>query len=411
MGIKFLFLSKTTYYKRELTPYIFYRTFIILFLFIAVIYVFHCSNSNDSDKEFHPSDKEFHPSYMEWECRVCEGFQTGDPDYEVAGLTWFKEFLYAGVRAHRYTDPNGGYYDCFKIYRSKDSKNWETVVGDDKRIPCGFGSKANWVFQQFQIFNDYLYCAVGIVLWRSYDGVNWEPIAGKNGIFPRGFGVYDVWDLECMAVYKNHLYVALARSVGGQIWRSPDGLNWEQVVGDDAETPDGFDDKKHNLFPSRMMVFKDQLFIVSTDGGVYIFRTYNGIQWEQTIIPETLEKQYFVDSIEIFKDRLVLGIGSGKGVLVYSSDDGVNWKQVNEAGFGSGANIGIYSLKTFNDWLFAGTENGNFGCEIWATNDLSSWINVIRYGFYPTYQLGRNGSCTSMIVVNDALFVGTYAAG
>lgn len=105
--------------------------------------------------------------------------------------------------------------------------------------------------------------------------------------------------------------------------------------------------------------------------------------------------------------------------------DGKNWEQVVghkaifvKGGFGESDNVGICSMKVFNDYLYASTMNWDpalfGGFEIWRSNDGVHWSKVVANGFKQNMSrtdllsgvTNTYGWC--MEVFQNQLYVGTF---
>jgi hypothetical protein len=76
----------------------------------------------------------------------------------------------------------------------------------------------------------------------------------------------------------------------------------------------------------------------------------------------------------VFRGMLYAGIYTiDPGCGVWRSEDGANWVQVNQDGFGDDQNTDATTLAVFRDHLYVGTENGHgrfpgTGTQVWRTD-------------------------------------------
>jgi len=186
-------------------------------------------------------------------------------DHGVISLGVFQGALYAGTaRAW--------------IYRSRDGEQWEKVA-DLKGVSRP--SYIHWVRFLFE-FKGQLYAGLERgSLYRSADGAIWSPVAreatGSAGL--RG-----------AAVFQDALYIGTTG--GGRIWRSRDGLAWQQVFQAPAHVQRGY--------VASMATAGDALF-AGIDG--YVFRTTDGLRWEEVghLSPSTIE------AMGVFQNALYVG--------------------------------------------------------------------------------------------------------
>ncbi|MCK4996031.1 MAG: hypothetical protein KAR55_04010 [Thermoplasmatales archaeon] len=85
----------------------------------------------------------------------------------------------------------------------------------------------------------------------------------------------------------------------------------------------------------------------------------------------------------------------------------LDWEKVVDGGFGDKHNMCIWSMRKFNDYLYAGTMNFTNGCQIYRSQngDKGTWEQVSPNGFKDNSSTGiRN-----MIVYNNLLWVVTFS--
>jgi parallel beta-helix repeat protein len=178
----------------------------------------------------------------------------------------------------------------------------------------------------------------GAEIWKLI-GTTWTPDAVA------GFGESTNSSIPSMFVYNNCLYAGTENiELGTQVWRKCDvGGPWEQV------NADGFMDFK-NQSATSMAVFSDFLF-VGTE------HTTAGTQVWRTGAVEGPEGPPFTD-----------------------------WIQVNNSGFGDTNNVEAASMAVFAGSLFVGTDNFDFGAQVWRTAGVgpppfTDWVQVNNDGF------------------------------
>jgi hypothetical protein len=155
-------------------------------------------------------------------------------------LTVFRGQLYAGTR----NISNG-----LEIWRSSDGFNFVPVVGPGAATSSGFGVSGNIQVYDLKEFNGFMYVGLanlqGYRVYRTYNGTNYRQVL-------RSSNRYEIWSWK-FGVYENHLWLGTfnvltmlyARPIqGGSVLRSPDGLNWETMVGQGSSyASQGFDDR------------------------------------------------------------------------------------------------------------------------------------------------------------------------
>ena len=122
----------------------------------------------------------------------------------------------------------------------------------------GFGKRRNTNITNMEIFKEQLYVGTaswwddgGAEVWRTSNGETWEQVNQT------GFGESNLdanAALTDFAVFNDQLYASTGwRDQPGQIWRSPDGTTWTQIVSD------GFGNENNDLV-TRFVVFNDYLY-------------------------------------------------------------------------------------------------------------------------------------------------------
>jgi hypothetical protein len=281
----------------------------------------------------------------------------------------------------------------------------------------GFGDVNNIGAVHLSVFNDHLYVGTrndltGGQLWRSSDGITWNQV----GI--SGFGDVNNREIYPLAVFGGYLYAGTLNFIpgsqflissggtGGQLWRSSDGTTWEQV------DKDGFGDV-NNVRIIPWLVFEGYLYVGTLNyiTGSEVWRSSDGITWEQVnedgfgnnsaIYPSAVFGGY------LYAGTLRTGDGrspGGAGGQLWRSPDGTTWMQVNEDGFGDVNNIRITPLLVFGHHLYAGTHNAQTGGQLWRSSDGTTWEQVGKDGFGDV----NNKEIFPLAVFGRYLYTGTW---
>ncbi len=223
------------------------------------------------------------------------------------------------------------------------------------------------------------------------------------------------------AEFKGYLYLSTTANeagqlysgsdkLGGDIWRTADGTDWEQIG-----TP-GLGNPRNSTFD--FVVFKDELYALSynlNDHGMEIWVTSDGTEFTE------VEKGGFGDPNSdhavpfVFDGRLILGVGNSEtGVQIWVSDDGRSFRQVVSGGLGVGGTTGVLRPidptdpePVFQNKLYLGISNPESGGEMWRTSDGLEWERVADKG------LGRASSASldPDLVYEDRLYAFGYSGG
>lgn len=301
---------------------------------------------------------------LKWKKASENGFGEGEKVPTIRSVSVFQDKLFIGTRS----------IDCPRIYRYNGSLNfneidptkWEYINEDWKQRPdfdpylllaghlIVFRSSNNKEHLYSGVYIDaiplvyqfledpsiknfvnifrliFLKCEV----WR-YDGKIWEKVNKK------GFGKNNIMALTG-GILDDTLYYGTHNLLGGEIWKSKDGINWEQVV------KRGFGNPFNTGFWG-MQIFNERL-IIGTQNPL------NGCQiWASTTNNPKTKK----DFIKINQD----GMSKGKisNLLHIKKQDGIQEIE----SFKGHLYIGTAS------WLSYALKRAGSGCEVWRIKKIS----------------------------------------
>lgn len=266
----------------------------------------------------------------DWEQTVDDGFGDSNNYFSTTG-TVFNDYLYAAT-----INDNG-----LQVWRSGSGIDWESVTTD------GFGDASNLYASSFNVFNDYLYINIanwdtGTEIWRSANGTDWEQ-ANTDG-----FGTENNLSSQGTANLNNEFYVGTWNPAGGELWKTANGTDWTQITGLDF-----------------LRVENSGINPIMVDNGYMYLGTYNfmGLFITLKTLGKTLPN---MDKIKI---------SSTEGGEVWATNDGSNWTQMNDGGFGSENNVIATPSLILGDYLFAWTFGFDFDLttvsnQLWRTTKL-----------------------------------------
>lgn len=347
---------------------------------------------------------------MTWSQSNQDGF--GDPrNISVFALGTFKDELYAGTR----NDQTGA-----EIWLLNYG-TWEQVMQG------GFGSTYNLAIDSLLEFNGWLYAStwnqnsettsLGSEIWRSKDGRNWEQVVGGGfgnswngestlsefaGQIVAGTWSFDptqstaeIWvsatgdagdwvqvqdadfaaggndGVITLTTYMDHLYIGTARSqgAGSLAWRMDENLQIEAVDPDNFKDPENhsltaYADFEGYLYASigtnwnapRQQIWRCQ----QCDGNDWELVRNGGYHYEST---------WRKGGLEVLHDRLYVIVGNQDlGLEVWRTEDGTNWEEIAFGGFDDAGNIYSYfnnAIAILGNSIFIGTDNRTSGGEVW----------------------------------------------
>lgn len=207
-----------------------------------------------------------------WEPVMQGGF--GNLDNEaVRGMTTFRRRMYAGT--HNTAGGPG------ELWRSLSGSSWNAIA------PEGFGFPNNSSVHTLEKFNGSLYAGVrntkrGAQIWRSSDGIQFEAVVGPRAATPSGFGNRNTIGIFDMQEFNGMLYVATFNVVDGfGFYRTADGVDYEQI-GDF-----GFGDPENDR-AWRLHTFEGALWLGVGNRnvlrkGASLWRSFDGVTWEEMV--------------------------------------------------------------------------------------------------------------------------------
>jgi hypothetical protein len=169
------------------------------------------------------------------------------------------------------------------------------------------------------------------------------------------------------------------------LWKTSDGLNWEQA-NIDGMAADMY--QRHRDMIRQLKVYNGYLYaIVRNDflgvgnWWIEIWRSPNGSDWTQ-VGENGLGDTYNNNDgrgIEVYNDCLYIGTGEymSKSARIYRTCDGVNFVEFSNSQLGDVYNNGVMGLKSYAGYLYAATyrynPNGGIGgTEVWRYQEIDS---------------------------------------
>lgn len=336
-----------------------------------------------------------------------DGF--GDPlNIYAWAMKAFNGYLYVGTG--HLASARDEYSGTAELWRF-DGTNWEQIIDD------GFGNPNNTGIRNLVIYKDYLYAGVlnaveGAQIWRSKDGMVW------GRVMEGGFNDVGNEAIRGMVEFDGYLFAGAQDTAGGNgaLWASPGANVWLPIA------PEAFG------FPNNSSVhdvgtFKGRLYagIRNTESGAQVWRTVNGIDWKRVVGPSAPTQAGFGNPLNVlvfhfkeFGDRLYLTTGNARrGFGVFRTEDGVNYEQIADYGFGDRENAYGWRMHVYEGALWLGVANTNIlgkGGSVFRTYDGTAWEEMIGangsymgYGFDDT----RNWGIRTFETYNGKLYLGT----
>jgi hypothetical protein len=263
------------------------------------------------------------------------------------------DYLY-GVTANHFTG--------FDVWRTRDGENWEAVA------ERGFRNRRNTSGRGLAAFRGYLYVGTenrtrGAQIWRREidsqgeftPSGEWERIA-LHGLGDRA----NVWFSD-FVVYGDHLYTGTLKIGGMQLWRT-DGTDFERIFDNGYDNP-------LNTGAMKLTLYRDRLYIGTMDWfqGFDVFASADTLDHYTDENPEIPFVKVLEDDrkgrwspymwyMQEYDGKLYAGafrlVG---GFKLFSSTDGENFELETDDSFGCPDQYGVRSMEVFKDRLMIGT--------------------------------------------------------
>ncbi len=229
-----------------------------------------------------------------------------------------KLYLFSGEQGLE----GGGIFGAFDVWISDNGVDWEelSVSASAQR---GFGGNVvefnNRLWNvTYEVFNH-----DSVVVWSSADGAYWQLELDDPPFAPRSGGILYT-DSEYLYLMGGEFGSYPDVTVYRDVWRSSDGVHWEQVTTDGGYT----------LTFRAQIQFRDGQFLLATGvphwSSPHWYTSTDGIHWNKTDVdfPSLFGSP---ESVSITEHKDALWLVSGEGLFVPSnhvwrSRDGLIWR-------------------------------------------------------------------------------------
>jgi len=279
------------------------------------------------------------------------------------------------------------------------------VPGWDQVNSSGFGDPETSEVSALETFNGYIYAGTfnpinpapgqlydGAQIFRSPDGVNW------NAVIDPGFGnTHDIAPPAILdfVVFSNRLYASTGRGNASQIWRTANGTIWAPMDVTGFSDPD-------NVDVTALAVYNGRIYAGVTNQvtGAHIWRSFTGDNnsWTQMGGPGIADSN--ITGFAEFDGGLYAAVESNGPAQLWLSYGG-DWTAVMSDGFGNSNTASTGGMAVFGGYLYVGAGNTTAGAQLWRTNDGASWEQAIN----PAYGDANNQKVDTVFVFQNQLYV------
>ena len=246
------------------------------------------------------------------------------------------------------------------------------------------------------VFNGHLYVGISpghVGVWRTKDGVNWEQSSEEDFGNPANSFIW------ILTVFNDYLYagvISYSNSVTyTEYWRTKDGLTWHLA-------------SKVAHWGAYHTQFDGYLYV---GAGSSIYRTRDGRTWTKTAYLTHRGLAAFDGYLYTHNPSHA----ADSGVEIWRSPDGWAWDKITDNLFGYTHSWSATVMAEYDGHLYLGTQNEDDGTEVWRTADGLNWYRAAPPGF------GKGGTdgnwwTNVMGVLGSQFYVGarqsqTYGTG
>ena len=307
-----------------------------------------------------------------------DGYSFGTGNIVATSAAVFGGYLYIG------TYNTAG---C-EVLRTSNGVTWTRVASG------GIGDARNRACASMTVFGGKLYIGSlntsGAQIHSTPDGLVWSRMDGG------ALGTNNN-SVSSMVVFSSRIYAGTWNNARAELWWSGDGFIWNRASVFEPSYPN--DLKK----AFALHVYMGNLFIGTGDSGAVWRYGGSGYATLANTPYFTDNDNCLISSWAKYNGLLYVGTASVKGCEVWSFD-GSSWTKRSQGGFGNRNNTVAMSMTVYSGKLYVGTLNHVEGCEVWSF-DGNTWIREVSGGFGNI----ANESARSMDVFRGKLFVGTDA--
>jgi hypothetical protein len=208
-----------------------------------------------------------------------------------------------------------------------------------------------------------------------------------------------------LAIFSNQLYAATYNDVTGvEVWCSSSGAggSWTQVNEDSFGEP-GL------AFVQTMDVFNNRLYVgVGREGVAELWRTADGEHWTAVFTDGLAENNTNVSAMAVFNGEFYIGLRNIEtGGEVWKSSNGLDWTSVVSGGLGNVDNGRPYGLIDYAGELYLVFSNLAAGGEVWRSSDGVSWEPIMQGGWGDSNNDYIDYVDKAAVVFKNRLYIGT----
>ncbi|MCX8031799.1 MAG: hypothetical protein N3B14_00135 [Thermoleophilia bacterium] len=287
---------------------------------------------------------------------------------------------------------------------------WDKVASD------GFGNPANVALGDAVRFNGWFYIATRTLpdrppaqIWRTSDGVGWEQVGKEILASSRSFCFH-------LVVFRGRLYAVADTTREPEIYVSADGKSFAPLP---LQLPPGSPRREGSVCSA--FVFKDKLVLavggsperfdlfVSKDGREFQPASFSEVNTPGNIALAVRNPQ---NPEPVFHNALYAGVTNAThGGEIWRTPDAEHWTRVAEAGLGKKSNVTLSPQLVFGDHLYVVSEPAESlsnltHFDVFRTVDGTTWEKVVDNGFGAS---GLENVYGWLTVFRDALYLTTQS--
>ncbi len=292
-----------------------------------------------------------------------------------------------------------------------NGSTWTRIGGD--LVNKSWGKRGIQTVETLTVAGDYLYAATGntlagnAVIWQ-YNENSWNVVGGQG--VNNSWAPYTYENVLTQVSYQGNLHVGLGTTAGdAEVWRLNEST-WTQIGGDNLNG--GWNTGYEEVSASAVLDNTLYIGLGNSAGDAEVY-SWNGSTWTK-IGGDNLNGGWNtgyerVTSLTAYKGELYAGLGSSAGDAELFVWNGSSWTRIGGDGINSSWANSVYehvdSMIVYRDLLMVGLGTSTDDAEVWSY-DGTNWAMIGGDNVNGSWDAATYERARSMVIYNGELYVG-----